>query len=201
MKKTRLRDVPRGKRWSHFWHYYGLHVFLILFFGSLALYTFYLAVLKPRTDLSILMLSDRFELSCETAMREELNGQPLLDINGDGTVRASLSYVQFGGGEDDLQMDTRMELLTLLSAGNIYIFLANEDAYVWLSQQKLLGTWGDLRGDTDDKVFSVPVSELPLFQGEEFEVLQHLSMYIACPPEERDSYDAQMAALHQLLGG
>ena len=201
MKKTRLKNVPKGKRWGHFWHYYGLHVFLGVFLGSFALYTFYIAVLKPKADLCVLMLSDQFELSCETAMRQELREQSVLDVNGDGTVRAVLSYVQFEGREEDVPLDTKMELLTLLSAGDIYMFLANEDAYDWLSRQDLLGTWGDLTGSVDEEIFAVPVSELPIFQGGEFEVLQHLSLYIVRPPEDTKVYDAQMAALHQLLGG
>ena len=200
MKKTRLRDVPKGKRWGHFWQYYGLHVFLGILLGSFVLYTFYIVVLKPKTDVSVLMLSDRFELSCETAMRQELNGQSVLDVNGDGIVQAMLSYVQFES-EEELTLDTRMELLTLLSAGDIYIFLANSEASQWLLEQDLLGTWGDLTGNLDERLLSVPISELPIFQGEDFEVLQHLTVHIACPPEDRELYDTQMAALYQLLGG
>ena len=200
MKKTRLRDVPKGKRWSHFWQYYGLHVFLGILLGSFALYTFYIIVLKPKTDISVLMLSDRFELSCETAMRQELNGQLVLDVNGDGVVQAMLSYVQFGG-EADLPLNTRMELLTLLSAGDIYIFLANFEASQWLIEQNLLGTWGDLLGSTDERILSIPVSELSFFQGGEFEMIHHLTMHVACPPVDRELYDAQMTALYQLLGG
>ena len=200
MKKTRLRDVPKGKRWGHFWQYYGLHVFLGILLGSFALYTFYIIALKPRTDVSVLMLSDRFELSCETAMREKMDEQSALDINGDGVVQVMLSYVQFDG-EEKLALDTRMELLTLLSAGDIYIFLANSEATQWLQEQELLGTRGDFQGSTDDRILSVPVSELPIFQGEEFDVIQHLTMHIACPPGDRELYDAQMTALYQLLGG
>ena len=100
MKKTRLRDVPKGKRWGHFWQYYGLHVFLGILLGSFALYTFYIIALKPRTDVSVLMLSDRFELSCETAMREKMDEQSALDINGDGEADAIMLDTT-GNGEID----------------------------------------------------------------------------------------------------
>lgn len=199
MKKTKLKEVPRGKRWSHFWHYYGLRVFLGAVIGFMLLYTLYLAVLKPKTDISIMMLSDRFDLSCETAMREELNSLPVLDINGDGTVRVSLNYVPFDSTGEALPLEDKMELMTILSAGDIYFFLANGDGYQWLSQQQLLGTWGDLTGSEDSRIFSVPVSELPFFQGDAFAVLESLTLYIACPPQEAQPYQAQMAALRQLL--
>ena len=192
--------MPKGKRWGHFWHYYGLQVFLGIFLGSFALYTFYIVALKPKSDFSLLLLTDRFELSCETAMRREMNEQPTLDVNGDGTVRAVLSYVQFSS-EEELPLDTKMELLTLLSAGDIYMFLANTEATRWLSEQELLGTWADLTGSDDGRILSVPVSELPIFQGMDFDVIQNLTMHIACPPEDREVYDVQMAALYQLLGG
>ena len=199
MKKTRLRDVPKGKRWSHFWHYYGLSVFLGVFLGGMVLYTLYLAILKPPADLAIMILSDRFDLSCETAIREELGSLDCLDVNGDGTVRLSLNYVPFDTPGDELPLEDRMELMTILSAGNIYVFLANEDGSQWLSEQGLLGTWGDFNGTEDSEPFAVPVKELPIFQGEGFAVLQHLTLYIACPPEDGTNYQAQMAALRQLL--
>lgn len=201
MKKTRLRDVPKGARWEHFWTYYGLRSILLVLLAALILYTLYVAVFKPKTDFSIMIFSDQFSFACETAMRGEIGSTPRWDLNGDGRSRVSLSFVEFAADQDSLSLETRMEMLTVLSAGKIHIFLANDHAADWLASQKMLGTVSDLTNGeiSSDEIFAVPVADLPFFRSQDCLPIQSLTLLISCPPDEPGDYRAQMEILSELI--
>lgn len=201
MKKTRLRDVPKGARWEHFWTYYGLRSIILVLAAALVVYTLYVAVFKPKTDFSIMIFSDQFTFDCETTMREEISSMPQWDINGDGLSRCSLNFVEFDTDQDSLSLVTRMEMLTVLSASKTHIFLANDNAAQWLLAQKLVGTFSDLTNGANpsNEVFAVSVADLPFFQAQACAPIQGLTLYISKPPEETGDYRAQMEILLELI--
>lgn len=170
MKKTTMGDVPKGKRWSHFWFYYEKAFFLSIFLGGMLLYTLYLALVKPEADLSVMILSDQFSFQCEAALRETFNQWEQLDTNGDGNVRINLDYISFDTEPQELSLEQRMELMTILSSGNTNLFLANKDAMAWLASQGLLAT------QADGTPISIAVSHIPFFQNDDYTAIRDLTI-------------------------
>lgn len=193
MRKTGLRDIPKGKRLEHFLIYYGKSVLLWLFCGGLVLYTVYLAIGKPSADFSILILSDSFDLSCETALRERFADQPGLDRNQDGTVRVLLNYFQTDPVSGELPVDDRMALMTILSAGDTDFFLADRSAASWLRENDLIADWDDSGSS------GFPVEDMKLFRDRAFDSIRNLTLYVASPKERTQQWQEETAALLQAL--
>lgn len=202
MKKYHLRDIPSKERWKYFWSYYKLQVAFVVCFLVMAGYTLYLLFLRPRTDVVLLWLSDKYDLACEGLLCEEME-QEFLDTDKDGRVTVSLSYVQFDGEYDELSQETRAEIAVLVSAHNTYIFLADQDAVKWLEEKDLLGSWGDLgssQGGNEEEIFKADLSSVAFFNKDVYDVLQECQICIAKPPEENtESYDLQMKALRDII--
>ena len=193
MRKKRLRDIPKGKRWEHFLIYYGKQLFLGLICAGMVLYALYLAFWKPAADFSVLILSDSFDLSCEMALRECFSGQAELDRNGDGTVRVLLNYFSVDPQTGEIPAEERMALMTILSAGDTDLFLANVSAAVWLRDNALIADWGDA-GRT-----GIPVADIALFQGPAFDAIRDLSVYVACPRAQTQQWQEKTEALMDAL--
>ena len=99
-KKYRLRDVPRGQRLRHFFHYYKLHVFfgaaILILLGQM-LYAF----LTPQPEVRVMWLSDQYTANCEYALRDTLKSLDW-DLNGNGRVDTQLTYICFDRSYHDL---------------------------------------------------------------------------------------------------
>lgn len=134
------------------------------------MYTLYLALVKPEADLSVMILSDQFSFQCEVALRETFNQREQLDTNGDGNVRINLDYISFDTEPQELSLEQRMELMTILSSGNTNLFLANKDAMAWLASQGLLAT------QADGTPISIAVSQIPFFQNDDYTAIRDLTI-------------------------
>ena len=198
-----LKDVPKGKRWSYFWHYYGFRVFMGVLIGFLALDWLYVIFIRPRSDISVLWLSDRYDLLGENVFRDKLQDELDWDLNGDGTASVTLNYVDFDAAYTDLAADTKQSLLTIFSVGDNYIYFVNDYARDWLSENELLGSWDDFggwEGRTGTDPFDVNTSDVPFFSDEYPQSLEDIHICIALPLEgDEEAYAAQMDALRNLL--
>lgn len=202
MKKFRMRDVPKGKRWNYFWSYYAFHVFWAVIFSVFTGYTVYLLCFKPHTDVSLMWLSDRYDLVCEGLLNKEMQRE-FPDINGDGTVKVTLSHILFDREYEKLPQETKAELSILLSVGDTYILFASDTAAEWLREMNLLGTWGDFggcEGKPDKDIFLVKISQVEFFRKDGYNALKEANLCIVRPPVgERKNYDIQMNVLRKLL--
>lgn len=201
MGNYRMRDVPRGKRWAHFWRYYKLHVLAALIAAVLLGNVIYASFLKPKADVFLLWLSDQYSLTCEQALLEKLEMLPDWDLNGDGTVRVRLNHVDFSAPFDELGLPVQSELLTIYSAEESCIYLLSDYAVEWMAENDLLGQWRDL-GLEGEGIFALRAGELPFFQEEALAPLADTMLSIAKPGQQSGPvYDAQMDALRALLAG
>lgn len=201
LRKKRIQDVPKGKRWEFFLTYYSRPLLLGLLCGGLVAYTLYLAIWKPPADFSILILSDSFDLSCESAMRECFSREEALDLNGDGTVRVLLNFFQFDPVSGDFRSEDKMALMTILSAGDTDLFLANESAAQWLNENGLIAgnEFAELIGCGDDFTSGIAVADIPLFRDPAFQVIQPLTLYFANPRQATQQLGEKTAALFGAL--
>ena len=198
-KKYRLRDVPRGQRLRHFFHYYKLHVFfgaaLLILLGQV-LYAF----LTPQPEVRVMWLSDQYTANCEYALRDTLKSLDW-DLNGNGRVDTQLTYICFDHSYHDLSYDTKSEL-TVLAAGQTYSFyLVNDYAKSWMEENDILAHWSDI-GIEQDGFAAVPVSQLSVFSGQYEQPLQSLWLCIPSPPADpadQAEYQRQAEALRRLL--
>jgi hypothetical protein len=202
VKKYKIRDIPKGQRWGYFWSYYTLHVFCIVIAAAMLGYTAYLVFIKPHSDLSLMWLSDRYDPVCENVVKDKIEKEMDWDINGDGTVKVSISYMEFDTEYRQLDADTKTELAIIMSTGDNYIFLVNDYAMQWMLDNDLLGTWGDFggcEGEDDNEIFAIEATDLHFFSEESFEALEGMRICIAQRPSEKTGlYDAQMSALREL---
>ena len=205
MRSYPWKDVPIKERPAYFVQYYKWHVLgalfgLILVFGVIKT-TFF----TPRTDMSILWMTERYSMTGEAALRERLNSLPL-DVNGDGVSRPSLQYVGFSQDYQELDPSTQMELLTLIASGEFNVFLVNRTARDWLIEKQVAGTWEDFgqaaEAQDGDGIFCVPCVRLPVFSGEDLECMREMYLMIAQPPARADKqelYQNQMTALKSVF--
>ena len=202
MQKYRLRDVPKGKRLKHFIYYYWGHTLFALGFCVLLGYTAYL-FLRPKADVQVMWMSDRYSATCETALQRSLD-QLEWDINEDGHMRALLTYIDFYGPYRDLDMTTKQEVMILVSGQGYSFFLADQNAVDWLKENEILGTWADL-GVTDERngeYLLIPAREIAEFSGEYTEPLEEVYLCITATPSDPErliEYEKQIAALRRLL--
>lgn len=200
MRHYRLKDVPIRKRPGYIWTYYRWHILSAVFGLFLLIILAYMLFFHPRTDISVLWLSSEYDLLTDTIVRERLESLPW-DVNQDGRVSIGLQYVEFS---DDASpgLETQMELLTLMSAGQFHLFLVSESGADWLRSNSLLGTWADTGlGDSEDE-FCVPCGDLDIFAGEWLAAMEGMFLTVAAPPEDEASlkeYRQQMEALGSLL--
>ena len=198
-KKYRLRDVPRGQRLKHFFHYYKLHLFfgvaLLVLLGQTAY-----AFLTPQPEVRVMWLSDRYTANCEYALRDTLKSLDW-DLNGNGRIDTQLTYICFDQPYHDLSYDTKSEL-TVLAAGQTYSFyLVNDYAKAWMEENDILAQWSDI-GVEQDGFAAVPVSQLPAFSGEYEEPLQSLWLCVPSPTSDQSDqadYQLQAEALRRFL--
>lgn len=195
----RMRNVPRGKRWAHFWRYYKLHMLAALIAAVLLGNVIYASFLKPRTDVVLLWLSDRYSLPCEHALLEKLETLPDWDLNGDGTVRVRLNHVDFSAPFDKLGLSVQSELLTVYSVEESCIYFLSDYAVEWMTENDLLGQRQDL-GLDGEGLFALRAGELRFFQEEALVPLADATVGIARPGRQSGPvYEAQMDALRALL--
>lgn len=196
---VRMANMPWKQRWAYFWHYYKFYMFLIVVVLVMLGYGLYMSFLRPKTDISLLWLSDRYDLSCETALRETLETQLDWDLNEDGTVCVRLNHVDFSVPYVELDISAQAELLTLYSAEDSCIYLLSSCAVEWMTENDLLGQWEDA-GLDGDGILALCAADLPIFGGELFTPLADATLCIAKPEQaSAEAYAAQMAALRELL--
>ena len=195
----RIRDLPRGKRWAHFWQYYKLHVFAALTAAVLLGNMLYASFLKPRPDVSLLWFSGQYSLACEQALLEKLEQLPAWDLNGDGSVHVRVNHADFSAPFDQLSLSLQAELLTVCSIEDSCIYLLSSYAMEWMAENDLLGHRQDL-GLEGEGLLALRAGELRFFQEEALSPLADAVLCIAKPEQRAEpGYTAQMEALRALL--
>lgn len=210
MKHYRLKDVPKKKWPGYILTYYWPHITAAVLGISLIIWLSYMFFFHKRPDLSVLWLASDYDILSDTVIRERMQELPW-DINGDGKVSIGMQYVDFEeNSTDDMQLS--MQLLTLLSAGEFNVFLADETGLSWLRDNGLLGTrddlgqpagaaGADLRADGEEE-FCVPCRELEIFRLASLPLLDEMYLAVAKPPgggKPLTVYERQMEAVRQML--
>ncbi len=215
MEHDRMEDVPPPKRPAYIWCYYKWHIIAALLGASALVWITYMLFLHPRPDLSIMWLSSEYEFLADTRIKERLDSLPW-DLNHDGRVKVAVQHVQFP--EDSSNMKVRMQLGTLMAAGNFHIFLASDTAQVWLADNDLFGTWDNFAPDgarqevipervradliSGGEVFCISCEDLEFFRGDGLSSMKNLSLVITKPPTDEEGllkYRREMEALRELL--
>lgn len=202
MQKYKLRDVPKGKRLKHFIYYYWGQTLFTLAMCVIVGYTAYL-FLRPKADVQVMWMAKKYTVTCETALQRSLDALDW-DTNGDGHMRALLTYVDFNAPYSELGMTTKQEITVLVSGQGYSFFLANQYAVDWMKEHEILGTWAEL-GVTDERAgeyLLISARELKEFSGEYMDPLEEVYLCITAKPSDPErviEYESQIAALCRLL--
>lgn len=199
-KKYRWRDLKKGERLEYFWMYYKYHLFFGVILAFLLGYTLY-GILKPKPDLQVMWMSERYTPQCEYALRDVLEGLDW-DTNGDGRTEVMLTYVDFDMNYHDLSYSVKSEISVLVAGQEYSFFLVNGYARDWMLENDLAADWGDLGAEemeAGEPVF-IPVEELDCFSSDELEPLAGTFLCSAHPAEgKEEEYLRQTEALRGFL--
>lgn len=203
MKRYRFSDVPNKQKLSHFFTYYSLQAFFAVFAVVVVSYLFYLAVLAPKTDASILWISNTYSLEADASVAAQFEKLDW-DNNGDGKSVVMLQHAEFGESFEETDADSQIALMTILSAGDTDILLVSEAALEWGIAMGIFGINGELKGyaNTDKPVFAADCAQLPFFAGTGIDAYEKMYLVIAQPreePEARARYERNMQQLVKLL--
>ena len=203
MKRYRFSDVPNKQKLSHFFTYYALHTFAVIFTVVVVSYLFYLAVLAPKTDVSMLWISNTYSLEADAKVSDRFEKLDW-DSNGDGNSVVMVQHAEFGESFEETDTDSQIALMTILSAGDTDILLVSEAALEWGIAMGIFGTNGELKGyaNTDKPVFAADCAQLPFFAGTGIDAYEKMYLVIAQPreePEARARYERNMQQLVKLL--
>lgn len=203
MKRYRFSDVPNKQKLSHFFTYYALHTFAVIFTVVVVSYLFYLAVLAPKTDVSMLWISNTYSLEADAKVSDRFEKLDW-DSNGDGKSVVMVQHAEFGESFEETDTDSQIALMTILSAGDTDILLVSEAALEWGLLMEIFGTNEDLYGDGigDGSVFCVDCTLLPFFEGTGIDAYEKMYLVIARPREEPEAqarYARNMRHLVTLL--
>ena len=202
-KKYRLRDIPKGERLAHFLNYYKLRTFFLLVFAVMVGYTLY-GIFKPRPDLQVMWLSDRYSLECEFQLRKTLEGLNW-DTDGDGNSGgAMLTYIDFDREYQALSYEVKTELTVLVAGQEYSFFLVNELARDWMEENELLATWEEagISGPGAERYLAVPVKQMEAFSPPPLEQMSHNCLCVTPPPFEESKlpeYRRQTRVLREFL--
>ena len=189
MKRYRFRDVPKHQKLSHFFTYYSLQTFAVIFTVVVASYLFYLAVLAPKTDVSVIWISNTYSLEADGKVAAQFE-QLGWDNNGDGKSVVMVQHAEFGESFEETDADSQIALMTILSAGDTDILLVSEAALEWGITMEILGTNGDFGGRpgmADDEVFVIDCASLPFFAGSGIDAYETMYLTITKPREEPEA--------------
>lgn len=200
-RKYRLRDIPKEKRLNHFLTYYKPHIFFAFAAVLLLGHTLY-GLLKPKADIQVMWLSDKYTMNCEYALRNLLESLDW-DTNGDGETHLLLTYIDFDRDYHQLSYDTMSEL-TILTAGQEYsFFLVNDYALSWMRENDILATWEEIGVlDEGDGYVVVPLSRMEEFSSDFLAPLQEAYLCVTPPPADLSAqaeYLRQTEALRRFL--
>lgn len=204
MKRYRFSDVPNHKKLSHFMTYYKLETYLAVFAVVVVGYLLYLALWAPKTDVSVLWISNTYSLEADGIVTERF-GALDWDCNGDGKVAVMLQHAEFGDSFETTDVDSQIALMTILSAGDTDILLVSEAALEWGITMDIWGSCGDfggLKDKADHEVFAVACSSLPFFRDSGIDAYEAMYVVIAQPreePEAQERYQRNMQNLTALL--
>lgn len=202
MKHYLFKDVPKGKRLSYFVTYYKWHTLAAALAAAVVICIIWIA-LSPRDDISVLWVSNEYDIVAESVFREKLGEMPW-DIDGDGHVRAASQYIDITDHPDNMNEDERMTMVGLISAHTFNVFLLDEIALEHFTEIEVLGTWSDYAGtevENGDEIFYISCKDLPFFQDEDLELMRDFYIAIAeCPSEGEalETYRQQMEALKMI---
>lgn len=159
-QQYRLRDVPKGQRLKHFFHYYKLHMFFTICI-VLVVVIILSAALKPPRDMEVLWLYDAFSARLETEIYRNVHSLEW-DSNGDGKSSPSYNQLEFDAEYSDLSNDTKSIIMTLLSVETYSFLLVSSYAYDWMEETDQLGTWASLgvTGEMAGEKVKIPASEV-----------------------------------------
>lgn len=189
MKRFRFCDVPKHQKLSHFFTYYSLQAFAVIFAAVVVLYLLYLAVLAPKTDVSVIWISNTYSLEADgnvAAQFEQLDW----DDNGDGKSVVMVQHAEFGESFAETDADSQIALMTILSAGDTDILLVSEAALEWGIAMEILGTNGDFGSRTgmpDHEIFAVNCAALPFFADSGIDAYETMYLTIRKPREEPEA--------------
>lgn len=202
MEHYLFKDVPKGKRLSYFVTYYKWHTLAAALAAAVVICIIWIA-LSPRDDISVLWVSNEYDIVAESVFREKLGEMPW-DIDGDGHVRAASQYIDITDHPDNMNEDERMTMVGLISAHTFNVFLLDEIALEHFTEIEILGTWSDYAGtevENGDEIFYISCKDLPFFQDEDLELMRDFYITIAeCPSEGEalETYRQQMEALKMI---
>lgn len=204
MKRYRFSDVPNSQKLSHFLTYYAWQTAAAIFAVIVAGYLFYLAVLAPETDVSVLWISNTYSLEADGVVAERFRMLDW-DNNGDGKNTVLLQHAEFGESFEETDVDSQIALMTILSAGDTDILLVSEAALEWGINMEIYGTAGDMGGFKNlhtEEIFAVDCAQLPFFAESGIDAYEKMYVVIAKPreePEAKARYEQNMKHLSQLL--
>ena len=204
MERYKFRDVPKGKRLSHFFTYYSWHLYAVVFTVVVAGYLLYLTFLAPKTDASILWVSSTYSLETDGILSQRCR-ELGWDNNADGKSTVTLQHAEFGESFETTSADSQIALMTILSAGETDILFVSEAAFDWGCRMDIFGTYADMggwNGAAADAVFAIPCESIPFFADSGISYDETMYLVISKPqedPERLALYENNMQRLRALL--
>lgn len=175
-KYVKLKDVPKGKRWEHYWNYYKIHTFIGVFVVIMAAMLIKDVVFKEKVDIVLTVSSVKYtseEVSAELERALSLHAR---DFDGNGKRVADIYQITMStdaNADPEMVMAAQTRLIAQFQDKNAIIFLMDEDIYNYLGSDEELfadlsqavgGSVTPLLGEDKTRLY---LKDIPVYQDNE----------------------------------
>lgn len=134
-KYVKLRDVPKGKRWEHYWNYYKVHTFIGAFVLIMVGTLISDVAFREKVDVYLTVASTKYIREENTEALNHLleTGGEDFDGNGKTVVDVNQIYMPTDISADpEVVMAAQTRLIAQFQDKNAIIFLIDQDIYDYL---------------------------------------------------------------------
>lgn len=186
-KYMKLKDIPKGQRWEHFWTYYKVQTIIGAFVVLLVAMLVKDVVFKEKVDIYLTVASSEYASDAVSAELSRVLQQYGEDFDGNGDLSVYVDQITMSTEsytvDPEMVMAAQTRLIAQFQDKNQIIFLMDQDIYDYLNYDEegedtaifanLADTVGGsvtpLLGEETDKLY---LKDIPAYQ--ENELLQQL---------------------------
>ena len=138
-KYMKLKDIPKGKRWAHFWEYYKIHTIVTVAVLVLVVMLVKDVFFREKVDIVITESSVKYTTEAASAELKRVLTLHARDFDGNGERVADVYQITMSTDvNEDPQMiiAAQTRLVAQFQDENAIIFLMDEDIYNYLKSDE-----------------------------------------------------------------
>ena len=178
-KYVKLKDVPKGKRWEHYWNYYKIHTIIGGFFLVMGVMLIKDVFFREKVDLVITVASTGYFSEEASQELERCLNEYARDYNGNGHKLVEMYDVTLStdvNADPQVVMANQTRLLAQFQNTDAAILLMDEEIYEYLGpdeEENLYAGMVDLVGEEAAPLIRedrrrIYLKDLPALQDNEY---------------------------------